>query len=518
MSTTKFEHDAKSETEHDPKAETAHVEHLVSAYDGLSRGEAIKKFPRRFVVGLLVSVAAMYLGFTLTIPGAVTANQGFINQFGTKYNDKGELALDANHVGAWNGVNFGSQVLFQGLSPITAQRFGLKFNLYALTAFVLLAIVLEIVAKNWVVYLVAKIVCGFAAGFIGTSVTAYMSETTTRQFRGIHLACFSFAWALGGFFSSIGMEILQKTTPLKYKNAFYSEFVIVGVWIPVLLFLPESPVWYCRNGRHEEAMASLRRLNGKLDWYDEAHEYAVFRQDVEESEALAAKASKHSWLACFKGTNLRRTLISTIPFSMQTIGMSNAFEANVIVSCVLLFGVLCSFYLVDKAGRRPLLIMGGIVMCVCNLIVGGMGVIGVNSSTGSAMIAMMAIWVLAYALSCGPIGWLSLVENSTPVLRTQTAGIAAILQSLNGVIFNYCVPLMLSDQYAGWGAKTGFFFGPLAFLFTILVWFTVPETKGRSYAELDELYEKRIPAWRFKETKTASEEAAALEGEGPEQK
>lgn len=362
--------------------------------------------------------------------------------------------------------------------------------MYALTAFILIvsavlccascvtvvltslqAIVLEIVAKTWEVYLVAKIFCGFSAGFIGTSVTAYMSETTTKQFRGIHLSCFSFAFALGGFLSAIALQILELTHPLAYRNAFYSEFVIVGVWIPVMLFLPESPVWYCRNGKHEKAMASLRRLTGRHEWYDEEHEYAVFRQGVEESEALAAKSSSYSYLACFKGTNLRRTLISTIPFSMQnfvggplmfntayflqTVGMNDAFLGNVIVNCVLLFGVFLSFYFVDKAGRRPLLLMGGIVMCVTNLIVGGMGVLGINTKTGAAMLAMMAIWVLAYALSCGPIGWLSLVENSTPVLRTQTAGIAAIMQSCNGVVFAYCVPLMLSDQYAGWGAKTG---------------------------------------------------------------
>jgi hypothetical protein len=66
---------------------------------------------------------------------------------------------------------------------------------------------------------------------------------------------------------------------------------------------------------------------------------------------------------------------------------------------------------------------------------------------------------------------------------------------------------MLSPQYAGWGAKIGCFFGPLAALFTVLVWFTVPETMGRTYAELDELYERRIPAWRFSKETTSSQEA-----------
>jgi hypothetical protein len=146
------------------------------------------------------------------------------------------------------------------------------------------------------------------------------------------------------------------------------------------------------------------------------------------------------------------------------------------------------------------------------------------------MIALVAIWVAAYSVSCAPIGWIALVENSTPQLRTQTAGIAAVLQSCSGVIFvrtawshsacqtlmsqTYSVPLMLSSQYAGWGAKIGFFFGPLAAIFTGLVYFAVPETKGRSYAELDELFERRIPAWRFKDTRTSAQDAVEREREG----
>lgn len=135
--------------------------------------------------------------------------------------------------------------------------------------------------------------------------------------------------------------------------------------------------------------------------------------------------------------------------------MDNPFQASVIISVVMLFGTLCSFYLIDKVGRRPLLIWGGLALCACDMVLGGLGVIGISKATGSGMIAIMAIWAMAYSLSYGPIGWMALVENSTPVLRTQTAGIAAVLQSFSSVLSNYIVPLMISDQYAGWGIKTG---------------------------------------------------------------
>lgn len=65
---------------------------------------------------------------------------------------------------------------------------------------------------------------------------------------------------------------------------------------------------------------------------------------------------------------------------------------------------------------------------------------------------------------------------------------------------------MLSNQYAGWGTKIGFFFAGTTALMLIPVIFYYPETKGRTYAEIDELYERGIPAWRFSTTKTRAQE------------
>lgn len=91
-------------------------------------------------------------------------------------------------------------------------------------------------------------------------------------------------------------------------------------------------------------------------------------------------------------------------YFFSLIGLTNAFVANLIISCVLLAGVMASFYLVDKVGRRPLLLGGVSVMTLCVCAVGGIGFGTINSTAGSAMIALMAIWAAAYAVSIAPIG------------------------------------------------------------------------------------------------------------------
>lgn len=69
----------------------------------------------------------------------------------------------------------------------------------------------------------------------------YMSETAMPQFRGALLASFSLFMAIGQLFMAVGLKILEDTTPMKFRNIFYSEFVLFGFWLIPMIYLPESP-------------------------------------------------------------------------------------------------------------------------------------------------------------------------------------------------------------------------------------------------------------------------------------
>lgn len=98
---------------------------------------------------------------------------------------------------------------------------------------------------------------------------------------------------------------------MAFRSAFYSQFVFLGLWLPILLFLPESPIWLHKRGNTEKAQRSRRRLIGNVNGYDWDHEYAVFAQDIDRSMQASNQASRFTMIACLKGTNLRRTLVST---------------------------------------------------------------------------------------------------------------------------------------------------------------------------------------------------------------
>jgi len=85
-------------------------------------------------------------------------------------------------------------------------------------------------------------------------------------------------------------------------------------------------------------------------------------------------------------------------------GVEDAFQANLIIFCILVGAILASFYFVEKVGRRPLLIYGGAIMAVCDIVIGVIGTVELSSKTGTGLIVVSVVWVIAYAMSVAPIG------------------------------------------------------------------------------------------------------------------
>ncbi|KAK2025393.1 MFS general substrate transporter [Colletotrichum zoysiae] len=405
------------------------------------------------------------------------------------------------------------------------------------------SIVVAIVSQNWVVLLASRLIAGCAGGTMGTSVMVYMSEVTKPQFRGTLLASFSLAFSLGQVFLAVGLKVLGDTNPMHSRNVFYSESVFCSLLIFPMLYLPESPAWYASKGRREDAKRPLRRLVGDVEGYDVDHEYAVMRYEVDQSAALSqSRGGESDWKALMAPINLKRAVFSTLPLTFQNIvgvplmfgyttyffslaDVDDLFLGKIVINSILLVGIVLSFYLIDKVGRRTLVLGGGPGMCAVCLVVGGLEFAQPTAASGPVLVALCGIWAFLYANSLAPIGespvsfffffcaddgWISLVEVPSPKLWAKTTSLAVTVQYITGITLNYTVPLMLSNQYAGWGQKVGLFFGGVTLVYLIPCALLFPETKGRTYQELDELFERRVPAWRFSKTSTAHQNGIEL--------
>lgn len=112
--------------------------------------------------------------------------------------------------------------------------------------------------------------------------------------------------------------------------------------------------------------------------------------------------------------------------------------------------------------------------------------------------SLMITWNFAYDLSVGPICFVIISEASATRVRSRSIAVATAAQGILGIVMTVAIPYMINADEADMQGKLGFFFGGLAALSCVWAYFRMPETMGRTYEELDLLFDRRVPARQFK--------------------
>lgn len=115
-------------------------------------------------------------------------------------------------------------------------------------------------------------------------------------------------------------------------------------------------------------------------------------------------------------------------------------------------------------------------------------------------VAFMAIWAFTYQGTIGSASWVISSENATSRLRSPTQSLVTITSGLTSCIWSFALPYAINPDQGNLGGKIAFIFGAVMVLSFIFIWFMVPETGGRTFNEIDELYKRGIPAWKWSKT------------------
>ncbi|RSH77861.1 uncharacterized protein EHS24_002927 [Apiotrichum porosum] len=510
-----------------PDADT--ISPPVSAFRHLTQGEVVRMFWKTTLFCQMALFIACADGFQYSLPGNLIAQTSFVEQFGRSVVN-GQPALNAKDVSAWGGIYSGAYIVALLLGGWPVDYFGRRASMLTLSVLMIAACLTEMFAREWVAWGMSKLLNGLAIGLAQLTLSTYVSELAPVQLRGFLLVSYSFWWGFGQLIAAVATFIIQQQ-PNKtrlYLDVIYSEWIFSGLSLIIIAIIPESPCWYLAKGKRDKAVKVLQRMNGKIPGYDAEHETTVLEYELAGQRAIQEEAQKVSYFDLFRGVNLRRTLVSfsimgwqqcvgiSIVFGYNSVffkaaGLKNPFLGTVCISIILLVTVFCSGWGVDRFGRRPLLLVGGSLIVILLVVIGSLAFLKITPAVGGATVAVMCLWVVAYSFSVGPCGYLLLGESSAPALRAKTAGVAAAGSGMFGLVFSYCTPLMILDTGggAGWGIKTAYFYAGTGLIGLILVYFFVPEHKGRTYAELNELYENRVPARKFRTTKTSVDAVAA---------
>jgi SP family general alpha glucoside:H+ symporter-like MFS transporter len=306
------------------------------------------------------------------------------------------------------------------------------------------------------------------------------------------------------------------------KWGYKIPFALQWIWpVPLIIGIylaPESPWWLVRKGRLEEAKHSLNRLTTRNSGVpfrpDETVSMMVHTNEMEK-ELLAGT----SYTDLFKGANLRRTEIVCITWMIQTLcgatfmgystyfyqqaGMAveNSFSMSLGQYALGAVGTIMSWFLMQWFGRRTLYLSGQVVMVVLLLTIGCVALAGKeNVAAQWAIGSLLLIYTFTYDATVGPVCYSLVSELTSTRLRTKSVVLARNMYNIVGIATNIITPRMLNPSEWNWGAKSGFFFAGTCFLCAVWTFFRLPEPKGRTYGELDVLFENGISARKFKST------------------
>jgi sugar porter (SP) family MFS transporter len=460
--------------QHENKLETAPAYALV--YQKLSFKATIRVFWKSMLFAVGVSTGAIFDCYGLMVPNQIVGNIGFIEQFGDVRNADGQVvALNPQTLSNWSTAALACTVAGLGIGAYVGDRFGRKAALYVMLVVMMAAAVLSVTASTQAAWTARAALGGAAQGLLQSSAIPYLSEIAPTKIRGMCLNLYVFFWSVGILSGSVGLYIAEGIDKYNFRLSFYGQFVFAAVFIPSLVFAPESPWWYARRGREVDAKRSLTRLYGNVASYDVDVEYTLMMNSIQEEQASvqAQSGGQPEWklyLDCFRGVNLRRTFVSMIPISTQAFsgvvlfygytvyffqqaGYDKPFEANLIFGCLQLVGTASSFFLLDLVGRRPLLIFGSGVCALCCWGLGGLAFAAEPS--GKGMVALCCIWISVYSATLNSLGYTFVGEISTQRLKSKTSAISFGVYACLSLIMAYICPYMLSDLEWGWGLKTG---------------------------------------------------------------
>ncbi|KAH7258742.1 hypothetical protein FSOLCH5_007668 [Fusarium solani] len=505
-----------------PIAVDVSVAHEAAAAAEAERGmgllASLKLYKKACFWSIFISICIVMEGFDNALLNNLYAYPPFQRKFGVQQPDGSYQLTAAWQSGLSNGTLCG-QILGLFFNGIIADRFGYRKTLIGALIGCIAFIFIIFFSETLVQLLIGEILIGIPWGVFQTLTTTYAAEVCPTHLRAYLTTYVNLCWVMGQFIASgVLRAMLSRDDKWGYKIPFALQWMwpvplIIGIWLA-----PESPWWLVRRGRIEEAKHSLQRLtvrNGNADFKPDETISMMIHTNEMEKEAQAGT----TYLDLFKGVSLRRTEIVCVTWMIQTLcgstfmgystyfyqqaGMAieNSFSMSLGQYAIGAVGTAFSWFLMGWFGRRTLYLYGQLFMSLFLLTIGCVAFAGRDNVAAQwAIGSLLLVYTFTYDCTVGPVCYSLVAELTSTRLRTKSVVLARNLYNISGIATNIITPRMLNPSAWNWGAKAGFFWAGTCLVCAVWTYFRLPEPKGRTYAELDILFERHISARKFKET------------------
>ena len=377
-----------------------------------------------------------------------------------------------------------------------ADLFGRRKLLIATAIIFAAGAILCAIAMSATALIVGRIIVGLGIGLSSGTVPVYISEVSPANARGWQVSLFQLAITIGILLAYVVDYAFAKSEGWRWM--FGLAVVPAVIFAMGMLYLPESPRWLAMQGNRDRARSVLMRIRGasnvdaEMSEVDETIQLSKDRGAISDllTPSLRPALIVGIGLAVFQQVTGINTVIYYAPIILQTAGISSASGAILATAGIGVVNVLMtivSMRLIDRIGRRPLLLTGIAGMVVTLGVLSLSFHISVQSGTLAwvAVISMMG-YVASFAISLGPIFWLLISEIYPLKVRSSSEGLAATFNWGSNLV----VTLTFLSLVRWMGASQTFL---LYALFAVAAWIFsykfVPETKGRTLEEIERFWQ-----------------------------
>ncbi|PWN23173.1 putative maltose permease [Microstroma glucosiphilum] len=482
--------------------------------------ETIRRHPYAIMWVMLFGLGLVQEGYDLMLLSSFYAQPAFTRRFGT-CNAAGVCEISAPWQSGLNNGALVGEILGLQVVGVVSERFGYRKTMMVSSALMVAFIFIPFFATSLPVLLVGQILQGMPWGVFQTLTTTYAADIAPLQLRGVLTSYNNICWVMGQLLAS---GILRACLNAPGRWAYKIPYALQWVWPPIIivacLFAPESPWWLVRQKRLAEAETSLRKLASTHAEFTHEAATAKINEMILTTELERETRAGARYFDCFKGTNLRRTEIGVMVYLAQVFGgaplmgystyfflqagfsVNNSFNMTIGLFALGFVGTVLSWFAMSKFNRRLMFLFGLAVAVVILMVTGAVGAAAGDTPSGQwAIGAMLLLFTFFYDFTVGPVAYSLVAEVPSAQLRAKSVALSRNSYNLGGLIANAITPRMLNPDAWNWGAKSGFFWAGTACLWFLWCFFRLPDPTGRTYLELDALFEAKVPARKFRTTR-----------------
>lgn len=473
-----------------------------------------------YVMAFVSCISGMMFGFDISSMSLFVSQPPYLKFFGNPNSTMQGFITASMSLGSM----FGSIS-----SSFVSEPFGRRASLLICGFLWCVGAAIQSSAQNKVQLILGRIISGWGVGFGSAVAPVYGSEMAPRKIRGFIGGIFQFSVTFGiliMFLIAYGMSHVDGKASFRVS---WGLQIVPGLVLLVgIFFIPESPRWLAKHGYWDDAEDVVARIQAKGNRDDP--DVQIEMSEIKEQILLDEHAKEFTYKDLFSKKYRKRTITAVFAQIWQQLtgmnvmmyyivyifemagynGNTNLIPSLIqyIINCAVTVPALV---LLDKVGRRRLLLFGAAAMCAWQFAVAGLlatyaipseykgndtvriTIPEKHKPAAKAVIASCYMFVVSFALTWGVGIWVYCAEVWGDTMSRQRG--AAISTTANWA-FNFAIAMFTPSSFKNITWKTYIIYAVFCVCMFIHVYFFFPETRGKRLEEIGQMWDENVPAWK----------------------